>query len=70
MNEEDTYKKLKGLTPEEAWSLRDQVFEDTFGHLPEGAHISDRGFNIYLEHLDKALAPYGWDHTKLYLVCI
>ena len=69
MDEEDTFKKIKGLTPEEAEKLFQIVWtelyielESTIGHNVAG------GLPIMLlrERCDERLKPYGWSFDRLF----
>lgn len=72
MNEEDTYKKLKGLTEEEALELHSNVYEQIYNELKLDPTKVDAGIPIGLirERLNPLLEPYGWTFDKLLSIMI
>jgi len=54
--EEDTYKRLKGLTFEEAKVVANQIFD---------VYYRSTNWNRIKTEINKGLAPYGWSYERL-----
>jgi len=59
MNEEDTYKKLKGLTYDEAFAICRQISNSYYRNIPYA------NWNEIEAAINKGLAPYGWTYRRL-----
>lgn len=59
MTEDDTFKRLRGLTQQEASDMYDKVYEEAM--QSEGTvTIKD-----VKDYVDRALRPYGWSVERL-----
>lgn len=67
MDEEDTYKMLRGLTEEEAIEMHTTVWTEMYNELELDPNRVDAGIPIGVvrERLDPLLKPYGWSYDRL-----
>lgn len=68
MNEDNTYKRLKGLTKEEALDIFEDVFREVVTELTEmGASVTGGiPYSLLSERTNERLKPYGWSHERLF----
>lgn len=66
--EDDTYKRLKSITKEEAEALCDQVYTDLCIDLELEGYDTKNGvpFQRLSDRADVILKPYGWTYDRLY----
>lgn len=68
MNEEDTYKRLKGLTIEEAKALCQEVFQEAAKSMEADGIDVTNGIPIFLlrHEIDEKLKPYGLSYDVIF----
>ena len=68
MNEDDTFKRLKGLTRDEAEEIFKQVLASLTDEMDAQNQYSSAGVSIakIRECADPLLKPYGWSCEKLF----
>lgn len=57
MSEEDTFKKLKGMTKDEAFAIYKDIYDSCYGGIAAPYQI----YNL----IDAKLRPHGWSVSKL-----
>ena len=62
--EEDTYKKLKGLTQNEAITIFAEVYVRISEQLGLGG--GDLPIHVIRAEVDAELKPYGWSYDKIF----
>lgn len=68
MDEEFTFKRLQGLTREEAEAIFEDVFREVVTELTEiGASVTGGiPYSLLSERTNERLKPYGWSHERLF----
>ena len=68
MNEDDTFKKLKSLTMEEALTLFHEVYKEAAKSMEAEGIDTSAGIPIFLirHEVDARLKPYGLDFSTVF----
>ena len=62
-SEEDTFKRLQGLTAEEAMLIHESVYYSIVDELGGSNSVP---ISLLRERSDYALKPFGWTYDKLF----
>lgn len=68
--EDDTFKRLKSLTREEAEKIQSRIFLEIAteqGRVNSEGH-AEVSLGIFRERVDRELLPYGWSLDRLFQI--